>query len=292
MKLAFEAIGTHWDITCDSKNTQSTVQELRTKIHKEISNFDRVYSRFRSDSLVSQISKQAGNYAFPPNSIALFDLYEKLYRHTDGAITPLIGDLMEDVGYDPAYSLNAKQTLRVVKKWDEVMDFTEGTLQTKQPIMLDFGAAGKGYLVDIVAELLNKHGCTSIIVNAGGDIRHIAAVSSGNNRLRVGLEHPDDESKVVGVAEIYNKSICGSAGNRRKWGPYHHIMDPYKQQAVQTIKATWVVADTALVADGLATALCFSDAADLKEISNFEYMTIYADNSFEKSDNFPANIFV
>lgn len=49
--------------------------------------------------------------------------------------------------------------------------------------MIDVGAAGKGYLVDIVSEILRQAGHTRFVVDAGGDLRH-----AGEHGLHVGLE--------------------------------------------------------------------------------------------------------
>ena len=78
---------------------------------------------------------------------------------------------------------------------------------------MDFGAAGKGYLIDLVAKVLQKHKLDYFCVDAGGDMFYH---NIGNEKLRVGLEHPDNPKQVIGVANIYNQSICASAGNRRR----------------------------------------------------------------------------
>ena len=41
--------------------------------------------------------------------------------------------------------------------------------EMKQAAMLDFGAAGKGYLVDIVGQVLENHGIKNYVIDAGGD---------------------------------------------------------------------------------------------------------------------------
>jgi thiamine biosynthesis lipoprotein len=51
------------------------------------------------------------------------------------------------------------------------------------------------------------------------------------------------------------------------------------------------VADTGLLADGLATALFFADAAMLQKHYNFEYAIVNNDFSLERSPNFPATFF-
>ncbi len=193
---------------------------------------------------------------------------------------------MSDAGYDAAYSLQSK-VLSTPPRWKDVLDFHGEVLTTTQPVLLDFGAAGKGYLVDLIGELLTQQGIASFCIDAGGDMLY----RRSDVTLRVGLEHPDDPSQVVGVAELHGQALCGSAGNRRAWGEYHHIIDPHTLTSPRHIKATWAVATDTMTADGLATALFFTTPQKLRKHFQFEYIIIYTDNHLEYSPAFPGHIF-
>lgn len=200
-------------------------------------------------------------------------------------MTPLVGRLLEDAGYDAAYSLEQAAPLVSPPAWDDVMEVGEKDLCIKEPVLLDFGAAGKGYLIDIVAGILEAHGISEFSIDAGGDIIVRGAVQ------RVGLENPLNASEVIGTVDVANQSICGSSGNRRAWGKFHHIMDPRTLASPRHIKALWVVADTTLLADGLSTALFFVEPEALEAKYDFEYTILYPDASFKKSEGFAGEIF-
>ena len=123
-------------------------------------------------------------------------------------------------------------------------------------------------------------------INAGGDILH-----KGKTPIRVGLENPEDINQVVGIYTLQNGSICGSAGNRRAWGDFTHIMNPKTLSSQKNILAVWVVAETALLADSLATCLFFVGADTLKDFYKFEYVLIRNDFSVEKSTTNSLEIF-
>src|SRR3989338_5226434 len=108
LQLEFEAIGTHWNI--ELFNLSATVQTsvLKEKVLNRINEFDAIYSRFRDDSLVTKMSKAAGTYELPKDALPLLDLYQELYTLTNGLVTPLIGNALEQAGYDAAYSLEPK----------------------------------------------------------------------------------------------------------------------------------------------------------------------------------------
>ena len=280
-RYCFEALGTQWAIDTAEEISPS----LKTIILGRIDAFDKIYSRFRDDSLVTIISKKAGEYAFPTDVKKLFDFYKSLYDVTNGKVTPLIGDMIARAGYDATYSFQP-QPQRPVLAWDEAMSWNGSILTTSQPVTLDIGAAGKGYAVDIVASILDEY-INEYVIDASGDMRHKGV---GDNT--VGLEHPYDPAKVIGSVEVQNKSLCASASNRRSWGEgMHHIFNPNKMAPTQEIVATWVIADEAMIADGLATALFFVKAEKLSSQYDFEYVRMHANGSVEYSPYFNGKLF-
>jgi len=289
-RLGFDAIGTHWRIDIGSRPPAVSWQTLREMVLERIGRFDRTYSRFRPDSSVTAISRQPGTYRLPDDAAPMLRLYRELYALSDGAVTPLIGGLLADAGYDDTYSLRPG-VLRPVPAWDEVMEYREPELLIRRPVLLDFGACGKGYIVDLVARMLSEAGCGDVCVDAGGDIAWHPA-TTGAAGLRIGLEHPEDASQVIGVAEVAAGALCGSAGNRRSWDRFHHIMDPRSLESPRHIRALWVTADTALLADALTTALYFVSPGPLMERYTFEYAILYDDYRLESSPGFPATFFV
>lgn len=290
--FSFEAIGTQWEIeTC-----KPLARGLQQRILRRIEEFDITYSRFRPDSLVSRIAAvpKGGCFDFPNDSLALFDLYDRLHRATAGAVDPLVGRDLELLGYDRTYSLTPASNLvranahaRGRATWSKDIIRNGTSIVTQRPLVIDVGAAGKGYLVDIVSEILRENGFTQFVVDGSGDMRH-----TGESSLRVGLEHPFDPRLAIGIANLQNRALCASAVNKRAWGDgLHHVLDARTGVPVQDVVATWVVADTAAIADGLATALFFTRADHLAEVFRFSYVRMFADGRAEISQNFDGNLF-
>ncbi|MDB5175189.1 MAG: FAD:protein transferase [Candidatus Saccharibacteria bacterium] len=280
-QFRFDAIGTSWTIDL----YQPAPAGLQQKILDRIAEFDKAYSRFRADSLITTIKQRPGTYQLPADSLPLFNLYRRLYDLTEGSMTPLIGSVLEQAGYDAEYSLEPGE-LHVPPTWDKALRLKGQTLTTLQSVTIDVGAAGKGYLLDIIGELLRGAGVTAFCLDAGGDI-----LIQNPNALTIGLENPDDLTQVIGVVSITNGSICGSAGNRRSWAGYQHIINPHSLVSPTDIKAVWVVAPTGLVADALTTALYFAKPELLQEHFAFSYAILSTDGSLRYSANFPAEFF-
>ena len=156
---------------------------------------------------------------------------------------------------------------------------------------MDFGACGKGYLVDSLGGLLTdselshtshvksaettnptcqssisdskrESAAPEFVIDAGGDL-----LARTNKPIRVALEDPDDPSCAVGVALIGDGAFCASAPSRRHWEvavneqthlAIHHLLNAIDGLPVQQTEATWVAVRSAsfggyptAVADGV-----------------------------------------
>jgi thiamine biosynthesis lipoprotein len=277
-ELRFQAIGTAWTIETDSALSEA----LETGILTRIERFDHDWSRFRADSLVTAVAQTGGSHRFPDDAERLFDLYDDLFRSTDGAVTPLIGRSLERLGYDSEYSLQPKGASLAAADWSTEVSRVGSMVTVDSPTLIDVGAAGKGYLVDLVGELLHEHGVHEFVIDASGDL-----LVSTERARRIALEHPFDPSLAIGVVELSRGSICASGSNRRVWGEgLHHIVDGRTGEPTRDVIATWAIAETALVADGLATALFFSSPERLSEAFEFEYVRMFASGRAERSAGF------
>ena len=295
---SFDAIGTPWRIGVGGAQTPAASLgsplddgDLAAVLAR-IEQFDRDWSRFRDDSLVSRIAREPGSWRLPADAAPLLDLYEQLHALTDARLSPLVGTTLERLGYDAAYRLTPSGDPLPAPRWADAIALRRADdgleLDTVAPVLLDVGAAGKGYLVDLVGDLLAARGVAETLVDASGDVR-----VRGGRSIRIALENPADPTKAVGVAELHDAALCASALNRRAWGAgLHHIVDAVTGRPVADgIIATWVVADTALVADGLATAMFLTDPARLSERFAFEWVRLGIDGRLEASAGFRGELF-
>lgn len=282
-KFVFEAIGTRWEIDCVLINQDK--QELLSKIKDRIDEFDKNYSRFRKDSLVFAMFENPGDYSMPSDFSKLLSVYKKLNTATNGLFTPLIGNVIRNAGYDENYSFK-EDLLKKPQPLGDILSYKNNTLTLKSAEMLDFGAGGKGYIIDIVGGILEVHHVTNYCIDAGGDI-----LTKGDT-LKVGLENPENTKQVIGVVTLQNQCICGSAGNRRKWNNFHHIINPETLASPKNVLAVWVISDTALVADAMSTALFLDPSDRVAKTYPCEYLILFNDHSVQKSTDFNAELFL
>ncbi|GAB08387.1 hypothetical protein GOARA_011_00030 [Gordonia araii NBRC 100433] len=272
----FDALGTQWAITVPEPLPASAVEAVEA----ELDRIDVTWSRFRDDSLVAHASREAGTYPLAASDQPLIDWYRRLYDATGGAFSPFVGQTLADAGYGPGYSLNPAESVTPVPAWDDVLTGYRGALEVVAPTMIDVGAAGKGFAVDRVARIVAEYTDT-FIVDGSGDM----VVSERTTPVRIALEHPADPMQAIGVVELATGAICASAVTRRSWADWHHVVDPRTSRPTVDVVATWVVAASTMIADGLATALFFTPADELHDRLgiDFRFVTIFADGTADYS---------
>ncbi len=285
----FPGLGSYFTITLWDSLTPEVYAEDMRAVEAYVQDFERTYSRFISTSLVTTLSTQTGTFTVPRECTAMLRLYQAVSAPTQGKITPAIGATLSDLGYDATYSFTERTVIRKAPPIEEILtivDDTHITLHT--PILLDFGALGKGYVVDHIFEQLRAAGRLRFLVNGSGDIRYTSAPAVP---IVCGLEHPLDTSLAIGTLSLTEGALCASATNRRTWGVgKHHYVDPATGTSPTAVCATWVYAANATVADLIASALFFTAPEQLTAFS-FEYLIINKHLQQKRSAGFPAELF-
>lgn len=281
----FAAIGTSWRIETAAPLGAAVVEAVDAVIDR----FDRAWSRFRADSLVSRLS--AGGVAEAPgDASAMFALYREMSDATAGAVNPLVGGALARRGYDAEISLVDRGAEPAPAAWTQTLSWADGALRLVAPALIDVGALGKGRLVDLIADVLTAADVGPFVVDASGDLR----IHAGTERI--GLEHPYDPAWAIGVWEVTDAALCASAVNRRAWpaaggGGLHHVLDARTGEPVQTIAATWAVAPDAMTADAAATALFFAGGERFAADHGVQWVRMTTDGRAAWSPECTAELF-
>jgi thiamine biosynthesis lipoprotein len=277
----FEAIGTNWRIDTAEPLPASVAAAVTARVER----FDRDWSRFRADSRVAALARP-GRHLLADDAGPLLAFYRALFEATAGRVTPLVGRTLEALGYDAAYRLRPADDIPAIPSWDDAIAWDGTALEVVRPVVLDVGAAGKGYLVDLVGDLLVDAGIPEHIVDASGDLR------SRGVPMTIALEHPLDPRRAVGVARLTDGAFCASSTTRRAWGEgLHHVLDPATGLPARGVIATWVLAPTALVADGIATALFFDPDPGFLAREAAAFARMFDDGTVDASTDFPGELF-
>ena len=207
----YRALGTGMVISVDSPIDD----KVRSAMESLIEDYEHVLSRFRNDSLIAAIGKaeHGGSFDFPDWCAPLFDLYDALFSATSGAIDPCVGEDLIRLGYDASLSFTVTQdapehlgALRGRAVWGRDVTRHGTTLVTHEPMQLDFGACGKGYLVDLLGRMLQS---SQFVIDAGGDL-----LIHAEQPISVALEDPEDQCHRR-TARATNRSQLGIRSSKR-----------------------------------------------------------------------------
>ena len=277
----FDAIGTRWEIVTAEPLAAAT----RGDVTARIDDFDTTWSRFRDDSLVSRLAA-SGAVPLPSDAAPMLDLYKELSDATGGAVNPLVGDSLAHRGYDAGYSFVDRGAVAAPENWPALLTWDEDLALTADAT-IDVGALGKGRLVDLVLDIVASQVGGGVVVDASGDL----AVRGGPER--VGLEHPYDPTRAIGVATVTDAALCASAINRRAWGDgLHHVLDARTGVPVRRIAAAWALAGDAMHADAAATALFFDGGPELAADWGVDWVRMTTDGRVEWAPGTEMELFV
>jgi len=133
----------------------------------------------------------------------------------------------------------------------EIDEKTKSVRLLKAGMRFDLGAIAKGYAIDKAFDIIiQKHGITSLLVDAGGD-------------FRVGTPPPDMEGWRIAKDNetvFLKDTAMATSGGRFQFVViggvrYAHIVDPKTGLGMTGLQTVHVTAPTAMEADALATAV-------------------------------------
>jgi thiamine biosynthesis lipoprotein len=246
--ITFQGLGTYWSIELDAGQVPVG---LDVAIKNKAQSFEEQYSRFLPDSEISQINASLGRRISISRDLKLMlELGQEVRELTNGRFDLNISHLLEGYGYDKNYSFLKNEAVLNRKPGNWWISGDE--LVTSGPVQLDLGSLGKGYLIDLLAEILTSFGENCYLVEGGGDI--LATTKADGSSWRVAIEHPLNNYEAVATLELSNAAVCSSSPKRRQIGRFHHLLNPQTREPISELAAVSVVADRAFIADACSTA--------------------------------------
>ncbi|RLM26563.1 thiamine biosynthesis protein ApbE [Brenneria alni] len=124
-------------------------------------------------------------------------------------------------------ALELTNPARVMLNDDECAVFlkTEG-------MEIDLGAIAKGYIADVIRDLLYQHNIHHAVINLGGNVLAIGcSLTDARGQWSVGLQKPfADRDCLLGIIKVKNQSVVTSGVYERFFTVddrvYHHILNP------------------------------------------------------------------
>lgn len=231
-------------------------------------------SVYRDTSEVSRLNQAAqfGPVVVEPRLFGLVELALRLHDETQGAFDITSGPLSKVWGfYRRAGSIPTPEALAEARErvgsQHLRLDRGESSIALARPGMeLNFGAIGKGYALDRVAERLAEqgigeflfHGGRSSVLAKGAMDQSCETGQAARVPWTVGIGDPLRPGKRLGQLVLWDRGLSTSGSGvqffRHEGKRYGHILDPRTGEPVQGMLSVTVTAPTAAEADALSTA--------------------------------------
>lgn len=264
-KLEFRAMGCQMLATVDSPSLPAELDDVPVWFEE----WEQSLSRFRPDSELSNVNRQAGAPTRVSQVFAdVFETATYAEKNSGGLVTPILLDALVQAGYDRSFNLLPLRptiayadTLLCQPRLDEVSwDASTRTICLPHDLHLDFGGTAKGWAALRAAEKLAKWG--PALVNAGGDIA-VSDVQSNGRPWLVGVANPFNPSENIELLQLGRCGLATSGRDKRRWLQgdrwNHHIIDPYTSQPAETdVLTATVVAPSVIEAELVAKTILIS----------------------------------
>ena len=226
-------------------------------------------TRFDEASELRQLCTHVGEPV--PVSEMLFQVLQfalSLAEESGGAFDPTVGHSMEANGFSRNFRTGASTACgerphdgasdrrhQPPPDYRDVrVDPAARTVTLLRAIRLDLGAVAKGLAVDAAAHELRPF--ANFAIDAGGDL-YLGGVNPAGEPWSAGIRHPREPGQLAETVHVSDMAVCTSGDYENRSGATegrHHIIDNRTERSVIELASVTVIAPSAMVADGLATA--------------------------------------
>ncbi|MEN9881131.1 MAG: hypothetical protein RLZZ308_314 [Candidatus Parcubacteria bacterium] len=250
----YHALGTLWYIEVFDSVTEEKRREMKSYFEGMLSDFGKKYSRFYPKSLLNDLNYNK-SIPYDDDLYQMVSLGETFYKETCGVFDLFIKKDLEKKGYG---HVERDETVYVVDEALPRIYTSQGYLYLNSDKQIDLGGIGKGYCIDIIAQQLQEiFDVRYFLINGGGDMY---VTSDHNKPILLYLEHPTDATLSIGSVPLQNQSLCVSSSFKRSWNvgdtTHNHFIASGNGTERHVIAASYVVGETAVVADVIATCMC------------------------------------
>jgi thiamine biosynthesis lipoprotein len=281
-KYSFTAMASECEILLGGL-AEEEAKVLAQSAQDEVKRIEHKYSRYREDSLLSEINNRSREA--PVNcdqeTLNLLQKADLLYRTSGGLFDATSGVLRQVWDFKKAELPNpeALEQLLSLIDWSAVVCDGNTVSLSREGMELDFGGFGKEYAADCAAQVLSNGGASSGYVNLAGDFRVVGPKPNGQP-WSMGIRDPRDPDKIFASIPVNGGALVTSGdyeryieiGDKR----YCHILNPRTGYPVNYWQSVSVLAPTALMAGSFSTICMLQEeqGREFLERSKFPFLAI------------------
>jgi thiamine biosynthesis lipoprotein len=259
-RRVFKAMGSPCEIQLFAPSRARAQRGIDLAI-AEVTRLEALYSRYRDDSLLSEINRVAaagGRIRVDEETSGLLDYAATCHRESGGLFDVTSGILRRAWGFGRG---ELPEPSRVAELLDRVgwhrLDWSPPVLSFPVAGMeIDFGGVVKEYAADRAAAACRAAGLRHGMVNLGGDVAIVGA-RPGGDPWRIGICHPRRPGDLVDSVLLREGALASSGDYERcivvDGTRYGHILNPKTGWPIRHLASVSVVADLCIVAGSTST---------------------------------------
>ena len=261
----------------------------------EIERIEQKFSRYRPDSVLSEINRHAltGNASeIDAETTALLDFAAACYTKSNGLFDITSGILRKVWDFSGGNPPDKALLNSVLEKVGfEKLGWTDGQISFSITGMeLDFGGIAKEYAADRAAELIKAEGIESALVNLGVDLSIFSSEDKGEG-WNIGIQDPARSDNLLNTWIVAGGGMATS-GDYIQFididGVRHgHILNPQTGSPVSGLASVTTLASTCMVAGAAATIALLKGQEGLVWLENANLPYLALDHSGKQFQRLP-----
>lgn len=297
-----KTMGTTYHITIiPESNDILDVDFLQNGIDKELQLINQLMSTYIADSELSNFntSRSTDWFQLSPETFKVIEYSLSLSEQTNSLFDVTVSPLINLWGFGEQ-GLTDFPSDKAIKDAQEnigwqhlVLDADNQKIKKKKSeLTINLSAIAKGYGVDHIAQWLEQQQVNHYLVEIGGEIK-VKGTNKDGQLWKIGVEKPSFlQSNTQTIISIDDKAVATSGDYRNFFEKegirYSHTIDPTTgKPVIHNLASLTVIADSAMEADGLATAfMVMGEDQALKMAEEYNiplYILLYQEGTFTAS---------
>ena len=234
-------------------------------LQDELERLESKYSRFRKDSLLSQINL-GKEVNIDNETISLLEHAFNCFEQSEGLFDVTAGRLNSLWDFKKKKVPSQEEIRHALSVTDfSKVSWNNGILSMPAGMNVDFGGIVKEYAADTLAVLAKKFGVQYGLINLGGDIAIVGNKPDGI-AWKVGITDPRGTETEIASIDIYSGGLATSGDYKRYFiyegKRYSHILNPKTGFPCAGLRAVSVAANLCTVAGSIATIAMLKDESE------------------------------
>lgn len=260
-RFPFRAMGSPCQIQLYA-NDPLQAADARRAVIEEVERIEARYSRYRPESLLSQLNRKAHRaegFVVDSEFAEILQYAKTCFIQSEGLFDITSGVLRKAWTFDQGHGLpnqNLIEQLLPSIGFEKVHMEGHQVFFSEQGMEIDLGGIAKEYAADCAASVLMNLGVHNGVINFGGDIRILGPHPDGHP-WEIGIHHPRLSDTLIATLELVEGAVATSGDYERaivvNGKRYSHLLDPRTGWPVEGLQSVSVIAPVAVIAGSAST---------------------------------------